>query len=53
MAEPSTPEYDQFAEDGRRQVGQQQVVARWQEQARRLLERGEGDVRAREPGRDD
>jgi hypothetical protein len=53
MAEPTTPEYDRFADEARAAVAaQQRVVAAYQGLAKVLLEREgtEGrDVRAGEP----
>jgi hypothetical protein len=50
MAEPTTPEYDQFADQARREMAAAEAtVAQYQAQARRLLEQGEGDVTAGAP----
>jgi len=41
----AAPEYDRFADEARASIAQQMAeVAAYQEQARRLLEQGEGDV---------
>ena len=54
MAEPTSSEYDTFAEQARREIAQAEAeVAAQQAQARRLLERGEGDVTAGAPSTDE
>jgi hypothetical protein len=50
---PTQPEYDGFVAEARQGVAEQMaLVERWQEQARRLVETGEGDVRAGEANLD-